>query len=40
MEVVSGEGKNHASINRDLGLPDDAPTKAIFEFLDGWLKGG
>jgi acetyl esterase/lipase len=38
-KVVPGEGKNHGTINRDLGLPDDAPTKAMFEFLDGLLKG-
>jgi acetyl esterase/lipase len=38
-KVVPGEGKNHGTINRDLGLPDDEPTKAVFEFLDGVLKG-
>lgn len=32
--VVAGEGKTHGTINADLGLPDDAPTKAVFEFLD------
>jgi len=37
-KVVPGEGKNHGTINRDLGLPDDEPTKAVFEFLDGVLK--
>jgi len=30
--------KNHTSINADLGLPDDEPTRALFEFLDGVLK--
>jgi arylformamidase len=32
------EGKTHETINSDLGLPDDEPTKALFEFLDGALK--
>jgi hypothetical protein len=32
------EGKVHWTINSDLGLPDDKPTKALFEFLDGALK--
>jgi acetyl esterase/lipase len=27
------EGKNHTTINADLGLPDDKPTRAVFEFL-------
>ena len=32
------EGKDHTSINANLGLPNDEPTKALFEFLDGALK--
>jgi hypothetical protein len=32
--VVAAEGKDHGSINRDLGLPDDRPTMAMFEFLE------
>ena len=32
------EGKNHTTINADLGLPDDKPTGELFEFLDGLLK--
>lgn len=32
-QVVPAEGKNHATINRELGLPDDPPTKKVFEFL-------
>jgi acetyl esterase/lipase len=36
--VAPGEEKTHATINRELGLPDDKPTKAVFEFLDGLLK--
>jgi hypothetical protein len=26
-------GKDHNTINNDLGLPDDKPTQARFEFL-------
>ncbi len=37
-ELVPGVDKSHATINRELGLPDDKPTKAVFEFLDGVLK--
>lgn len=33
-----GEGKNHTTINADLGKPGDAPSKAMFEFVDGLLK--
>jgi arylformamidase len=33
--VVPGEGKNHGTINRDLGVEGDKPTKAVFEFLEG-----
>jgi acetyl esterase/lipase len=32
-KVVPAEGKTHATINRELGEPDDPPTKAVFEFL-------
>ena len=32
------EGKDHGSINSDLGLPGDEATKALFEFLDGAQK--
>jgi arylformamidase len=32
-KVVAAEGKNHGTINADLGLPDDPSTKAVFEFL-------
>jgi arylformamidase len=31
--VVAGEGKTHGTINTELGLPDDKPTQALFEFL-------
>jgi arylformamidase len=31
--VFPAEGKTHATINRELGQPGDAPTKAVFEFL-------
>jgi arylformamidase len=32
--VVPAEGKTHGTINSELGLPGDKPTKAVFEFLD------
>ncbi|HEY2155383.1 MAG TPA: alpha/beta hydrolase, partial [Isosphaeraceae bacterium] len=31
-------GKNHGTINSDLGLPYDEPTRTLFGFLDGALK--
>lgn len=37
-KVVPGKGKTHATINRELGLPNDEPTKAVFEFLDKLVK--
>ena len=33
-KVVPAEGKTHATINRELGQPDDPPTAAVFEFLE------
>jgi arylformamidase len=36
--VVAAEGKTHNTIGSDLGLPDDKPTEAVFEFLEGVLK--
>ncbi len=32
-KVVPAPGKNHATINREIGAPDDGPTKEIFAFL-------
>ncbi|MCI0640169.1 MAG: alpha/beta hydrolase [Gemmataceae bacterium] len=32
------EGKNHTTINNDLGFPDDRPTQEMFSFLNGVLK--
>jgi acetyl esterase/lipase len=37
-KAYPAEGKNHTTINADLGLPDDKPTQALFEFLGGVLK--
>jgi arylformamidase len=31
--TVPAAGKTHGTINSELGLPDDKPTKALFEFL-------
>jgi acetyl esterase/lipase len=33
-KALPAEGKNHTTINADLGAADDKPTKALFEFLD------
>jgi len=32
--VVAAEGKTHGTISSDLGLPDDKPSKELFEFLE------
>jgi hypothetical protein len=32
--VVPAPGKTHGSLNKELGLPGDRPTAAVFEFLD------
>jgi arylformamidase len=37
-KIVPAEGKTHGTINSDLGLPDDKPTRALWEFLDRALK--
>jgi acetyl esterase/lipase len=39
-KVVAAEGKTHATINRQLGEADDAPTEAVFEFLKQQLSKG
>ena len=38
VEVVAAEGKNHNTLNSDLGIPDEKTTKAVFDFLDRVLK--
>ena len=37
-KAYPAEGKNHSTLNDDLGTPDDKPTQALYEFLDGILK--
>ena len=32
-KAFPAKGKDHLTINADLGLPEDNPTKAVFEFL-------
>ena len=32
-EIFHAAGHNHGSVNRDIGLPNDATTKRVFEFL-------
>jgi acetyl esterase/lipase len=34
------EGKNHGTINADLGLPEDKPTQALYEFLENLVRTG
>jgi acetyl esterase/lipase len=38
VRVVAAEGKTHNTLDSDLGLPDEAPTNAVFDFLDRVLK--
>jgi acetyl esterase/lipase len=38
VQVIAAEGKTHNSLNSDLGLPGDAPTKAMLDFLDRIVK--
>ena len=38
VKVVPAEGKTHASLNEDLGKPDDVPTRVVFDFLQGVKK--
>jgi acetyl esterase/lipase len=37
-KACPAEGKNHTTINADLGLPGDKPTQMLFEFLGAVLK--
>lgn len=39
-QTFAGENKTHGSINSELGLPDDPPTRAVFAFLDEILIRG
>jgi hypothetical protein len=32
-KVYAARGKNHTTLNSDLGLPGDEATKELFEFL-------
>jgi arylformamidase len=38
VQVVAAEGKTHNTLDSDLGLPEDKPTKAVFDFVDAILK--
>ena len=33
VKVEPAEGKTHLTINRELGEPEDGPTKVVFKFL-------
>jgi acetyl esterase/lipase len=37
-KIHAAEGKNHTTLNDDLGQPEDKPSQALFEFLDEVLK--
>jgi acetyl esterase/lipase len=37
-KAYPAEGKNHTTINADLGLPDDRATQAMFAFLSAALR--
>jgi len=37
-KVFAAKETNHTKLNEDLGLPDDPPTKALFEFVNESLK--
>jgi acetyl esterase/lipase len=37
-KTYPAEGKNHTTLNDDLGTPGDKPSRALFEFLDEILK--
>jgi arylformamidase len=37
-KAYPAEGKNHTTINNDLGIADDRPTQEMFSFLNAVLK--
>jgi acetyl esterase/lipase len=37
-QAYPAEGKNHTTLNNDLGLPGDRPTQEMFRFLSAVLK--
>ncbi len=37
-KAYPAQGSEHDKLNDGLGLPDDKPTQALWEFLDGALK--
>jgi acetyl esterase/lipase len=37
-KLYAAAGKNHTTLDAELGLPDDKATAVLFEFLDGVLK--
>ena len=38
VERFAAKETNHSKLNENLGLPDDPPTKALFEFVNEALK--
>jgi acetyl esterase/lipase len=39
-KAYPAQGKNHGTINSDLGKPGDEPSKELFEFVEGQLAKG
>jgi arylformamidase len=39
VKLFGGQETNHNRLNNNLGTSDDSATKALFEFVDGALKG-
>ena len=37
-KIYAAEGKNHTTLDAELGLPDDKATAVLFEFLSGVLQ--
>jgi acetyl esterase/lipase len=37
-KAAPAQGKNHGTINSDLGKPGDGPTNVMFEFLEDLLN--
>jgi hypothetical protein len=38
VKVYAAEGKSHTTLDSGLGLPGDAATATLFEFLEGVLR--
>jgi hypothetical protein len=36
--IYPAKGKDHKTLNDDLGVPGDEPSQALFEFLEAILR--